>query len=350
MSDPFSNDVFSQGYTGDIRDTALWQWDTTTDPNMAIPIGFPVGTSTTFPSGYAPTKTGLMPWDVRKFVGVPVQYYGNPPCPVEDSEILQWIRYAEDQVEQQTSILLCQTWVASPPAQTAQIARACGIIPNAAQGFQVRGYDYDLEDAAYDFQFPRAQDEGWLYLTLRYRPVQSTTYGITGSGATAATAGVTAIKNTSFIYPLLNQFFKMPLSWNVEDRDFGWVRYVPATNTQMLPLFAMQLAFMGFSEDVPGALWLQYTAGLTQYDYKTRYSFMKELVLALTAITVLQAIQGTINLGAKSTQITVDGLSYKTDYDANGPYFGLIKQFQDKADKLMSKAVQLVSGPMVNSL
>ena len=350
MSGCGSNDVFAMGSTPFVADQALWGWDTTTNPSFPTVSGFPVGTSNTYPTGFAPTKTGLGAIDLRNFAGVPLQYYGNPPCPVPDATLLEWIRYAEDRVEQQTSILLCQTWVASPPAQNAVVTRACGLIPNTDSGFQIRGYDYDLEDSGYDFQFPRAQDLGWLYLTLRYRPLQSVTYGVVGSGAMAATQGITAIKNTAFIYPLLNQFFRMPTSWNVEDRDFGMVRYVPATNTQMLPLFAMQLAFMGFSEDVPGAIWLQYTAGLTPYDYQGRYRFMRELVLLEATITALSTIQGTINLGAKSVQMTVDGMSYKTDYDVNGPFAGLINMFEKRRDGLMKMAVQLVSGPMVNSM
>jgi hypothetical protein len=344
----FNNQVFSQGATLLVQTQSLWLWDTTTNPSMPTVSGYPVGLSPTYPSGYAPTKTGLQPSDLQGFVGVPLVYYGNPSIQVDNATIQGWIRQAEDSVEQQTSILLCQTWVASPPAQTAQIAEACGLLVNTDAGFQIRGYDYDLEDAGYDFQFPRAQDEGWLYYTLRYRPVQSTTYGVTGSGATPATQGITAVKNTSFIYPLLNQFFKMPSTWNVEDRDFGLIRYVPATNTQMLPLFALQLAFIGFNDSVPGAMWLQYTAGLTPFDYGSRFGFMKQLVLAEAAIIALMAIQGTINLGAKSVQMAVDGMSYKTEYDVRGPFAGLIDMFMKRRDALMKQAIHLVSGPMVN--
>lgn len=340
------NQIISSGSTPLVPTQSLWSWDTT----GAIPTatGYPVQVSNTYPTGFAPTKTGLSADDLCAFAGVPLQYYGNPPRPVAPATLLGWIRYAEDRIEQETSILLCQTWVASPPTQSVQVTQACGLLPNTTSGYQVRGYDYDLEDAAYDFAFPRWQDSGWGYLTLRYRPLQSTTYGIVGGSA--ATVGTTAIKNTSFIYPLLSQFFRMPSSWNVEDRDFGMVRYVPATNTQMLPLFAMQLAFMGFSEDVPGAMWLQYTAGLTPYDYQSRYSFMKELVLLEAAITALTTIQGTINLGAKSVQMTVDGMSYKTDYDVRGPFAGLIDMYMKRKQGLMDTAKNLVAGPMVNSM
>lgn len=337
--------VIAQGASPLVQDTVLWQWDTTTSP--AVPIAFPVGISSAYPSGYAPTKTGLTPADLQAYVGVPIQNYTNPPTPVASGVIQGWIRYAEDKVEQQTSILLCQTWVASPPELSFEQTQSAGLIVNNSTGAQIRGYDYDLEDAAYDFMFQRAQDSGWMFQTLRYRPVQSVTYAVSGS---PATAGVTAVKNTAFIYPLLNQYFKMPSSWNVEDRDFGYIRYVPATNVQMLPLFALQLSLMGFAENVPGAIHLQYTAGLTAYDYKTRFSFMKELVLAEAAMTALAAIQGTVNLGVAGSQITVDGLQYRTEYFKNGAFGPLLLQFEKQRDRLMQMAVNLVSGPMVNYL
>ena len=335
--------VIAQGAGPLVQDTTLWQWDTT--GSIPVVSGFPVGVSNTYPTGYAPTKTGLSPTDLQNFVSVPLQYYGNPPTPVASGTIQEWIRYAEDKVEQDTTILLCQTWVASPPELTLQDTQAAGLIVNNSSGAQVRGYDYDLEDAAYDFMFPRAQDEGWLFLTLRYRPVQSVTYNVSGS---PATLGTTAVKNTSFIYPLLNEYFKMPVSWNVEDRDFGFIRYVPAANVQMLPLFAMQIAFMGFAESVPGAIHLQYTAGLTQFDYSNRFRFMKELVLCEAALTALSSIQGSINLGAEEISMTVDGLQYRTRYPRTGAYGPLIDNFTKRRDALLSRARQMVSGPMVN--
>lgn len=317
----------SGGATPPIRSTPLWSWDT----SMSVPTvsGYPNAGG-----AFGPTKTGLTPADVQAFVGVPLQYYGNPPTPVDPATILEWIRWAEDMVEQETSILLCQTWVASPPARLPEQAAAIGVATVSGQG-QIQGYDYDIADAGYDFFFNRAQDSGWLELTLRFRPVQSVQY---------TTADFTAIKRTSFIYPLLNQFFTMPSTWNVEDRDFGFVRYVPAANVQMLPLFAMQLAFMGFAENVPGAIWLQYTAGLTPFDLKSRWSFMLQLVLCEVAITALNAIQGTINMGALKYMVNADGLSYETSYAAAGPYAGLINSFTKRRDSILGTARTKLQG------
>jgi hypothetical protein len=289
--------AFMQGLAPPVPDQAIWQWDTTTNPQYPVVSGFPSGIPGT--SGfYSKTKTGMTPTDLQNFIGVPLQFMGTTPRPVPDDTLYSWLRYAEDDIEQNTNILLCQTWIASPPCPTPQIANIAGMI-TVNGGEQQIGIDYDLEDAAYDFMFPRAQDEGWMFNTLRYRPVQSFAIGASGM---AATAGITAVKNTAYIYPLLNQYMRIPPGWNVEDKDFGFIRYVPAQNVQMLPLFAMELTFMGFAENVPGGLWLQYTAGLTKRDYDTRFAFMKELVLLGASLIALSSVQGTINFGLSGSR------------------------------------------------
>ena len=230
----FNNDTFASGSVPPIHSQAQWLWDVS-GPIPSV-LGYPVG------SGYAPTKTGLTSGALQGFVGVPLVYsYTNPPTPVPDDVIIDWIRYAEDKVEQDTSILLCPTWVAAAPAQTPQVAQSLSIITADPSGIQIQGKDYDLAENSYDFMFNRAQDEGWMYQTTRYRPLRNVVYTAAGF----AVSGITAVKAIAYVYPLLNTYFNVPRSWIVEDQDFGLVRTVPNQNVQMLPLFAMQLAFMG---------------------------------------------------------------------------------------------------------
>ncbi|HVB29199.1 MAG TPA: hypothetical protein VNG91_05240 [Terriglobia bacterium] len=318
------------GQVTPIQSQALWSWNTSGAAPVAM--GFSPGGAT------QPTKTGLMPGDLQNFIGIPLQYYGNPPQAVSPSSILQWLRWAEDYVERETGLLLCQSWVAAPPAVLPGSPLSIAVEVTGSGGQQQQlGLDYDVYDAAYDFFFPRAQDEGWMNYSLRYRPVRSVAYDMTDYNA---------IKRLAYIYPLLNEFFQVPPSWLVTDEDKGMVRLVPATNVQMLPLFALQLSFMGFADSVPGGLWFQYTAGLTANDYNSRYNFIKQLVLAQASITALQVIQGTINLGALATTVHVDGLSYHTQYSVDGPYSGMIKTFTKMRDELIISAKSKVSGPM----
>jgi len=219
--------------------------------------------------------------------------------------------------------------------------QAVGLTVNTTDGYQKLGFDYDMADAAYDFIFPRAQGEGWMMYSLRYKPVTQVAYGPLSPNA---------IQQISYIYPLLNEYFRVPPQWQVEDHDFGLVRLVPATNVQMLPLFAMQLAFMGFANSVPGGIWMQFKAGLRPYDYQNRYSFMLKLVLAQAAITGLNAIQGTINMGMLNSQIMVDGLQYKTGYDPKGAFNALIEGMTRQRDELLGIARNFTAGPVFTTI
>ena len=304
---------------------ALWTWDTSTT--------WP--TVTAYGNG-TPTKSGLLPADVQNFIGLPLVIYqpgGLPPIPISDSTILSWIRWAEDSIEQETNLLLTQTWVAAPATKVASSTLNTGLQTENGLTQQL-GVDYDLEEAPYDFDFSRAQDSGWMYQQLRYRPVR-------GPGPNDPTG----LKNWAFIYPLLNSYFRVDSSWFVEDQDFGLIRLVPSTNIQMLPLFALQLSFQGFAQSIPGGIWMQYCAGLSPSDYNMKYSFMLNLVLATVAIRALAIMQGSVNFGVTSMSTTVDGLQQQIKYADKGAYSGFIDTFQKQRDELLKTARNKVSGP-----
>ncbi len=312
---------------------ALWQWDN----SGAYPVATGYGAS----GQWTPTKTGLTPSDLQDFVGIPLQYYQPTPSPVPSSVLQGWIRYAEDWVEQETGLLLTPTWVASPPCTQLGQTTDTGVIPASGGLIQQQGIDYDLADAAYDFFFPRAQDEGWMVTPLRYRPIRN----VASPARMISEQDFSAVKSFAFIYPLLSEFFRVSRTWFVEDQDYGLIRLVPAENVQMLPLFSMQIALLGFAESVPGALWLQYTAGLTPNDYNTRFRFVQELVLAKAAIRALSAIQGTINMGMIQHQTQVDGVSYMGRYSEKGPFGYQIEQYERQVDALLQSVFTKISGP-----
>lgn len=310
---------------------ALWNW------NIAVSGQAP--TITTFSSG-ATTKTGLQPNDLRAYAKVPLQEYGNPPIPMSDNDVFKLIRYAEDEIENDTSIKLCQTWIAAPPAKSQKEAQLLGLVTN--NNYQQLGIDYDFQEAAYDFFFDRARDAGWLYQRLRWRPVKGVDL-VDPAGIINAT-NATGIKNLAFIYPLLNEYFRMPQTWVVEDQERGLVRFVPATDVQILPLFAMQLTFMGFSENLPGGLWFQYSAGLTAADYQANWSFMLQLVLAKATATVLGNMQLSVNYGALESMLQADGLMRRMRFDAAGAFAGAIKQHEATVERLTRKAKAMCGG------
>jgi hypothetical protein len=314
------------GAASAVSGNALWNWDITgLDPVVKSY------------RGNMPTKTGLLPNDLQQAAGVPLVYYStSPPTPVPTAQLLTWLRDAEDWVEQETGLLLTPTFIASPPEIQPFAALATGVGTALGNTGQVQGIDYDLADAGYDFIFDRAQDNGWVVQPLRYRPLRN---------VNVTAADFTAVKNMAGIYPLLSSFFRVPPTWFVEDQDFGMLRIVPAENVQMLPLFAMQLSFMGFAESVPGAWHFQYTAGLTGTDYSTRFRFIQRLVLIAAAAYALGSIQGTVNMGLTRTSVLVDGMQTQLQYSEQGAYGALIKNFATERDALLATALSKVAGP-----
>jgi hypothetical protein len=303
---------------GTITSQAYWTWQGTSTNNPYVQYYF----------NNSPTKTGLLPSDLKDFVGVPVVINtldGAVPTPVPDTRLFQLIRQAEDWVETETGILLAQAWVASPPLSPQGAASCQMSITNPASG-QIYGVDYDILDPGYDFFYRRFLMEGWGVQQLRYRPLKT-------------------VINYAFIYPLLSEFFNIPRSWLVEDWDAAIIRVVPSANVQMLPLFAMQLAFMGFAQSLPQGLYMQYIAGLNSVDYNTRFAFMKLLVLSAAAVYLLPILQGSVNFGQTRRATSVDGLRYDVGYSATGAaYIGLINQFTTQRDTLLRTAIDLVRG------
>ena len=311
-----------------VTTNSLWTWDVS-DPNNPVVTGYYGGT---------PTKTGLLPQDVRNFAGVPLVRYGRPAVPMQDDQVFEILRSAEDTVEQESCILLTPTAIASPPSRNGQQSIAAAIIGRAENGGQQLGVDYDLQDAAYDFKFDRARDDGWLVQSMRYKPFRI----FDGS--------ITATKQIAYVYPLLSEYFQIPPTWYQEDLDFAIMRVVPAVNVTVLPLFALQLAVQGFSSSVPGGIWYQYTAGLQKNDYNSRFRFMKQLVLCEAAIVALMTCQGTVNQGLERSSVLADGVQTQFSYRAGGAYSDLIMNFGKQRQSLMDKAIMCVGGLSVEVL
>lgn len=304
--------------------SAQWTWDLT----GVAPV------VTGYPTTGGPTKSGVTPADLAGFLQIPLQQYSNPPVPVPDATLTEWIRWAEDDIEQETNIRLCQTWIAAPPA--ANLTETSLLNLGTTNKYQQLGVDYDYSEAGYDFFFERAKDEGWLYQRLRWRPIQGV--DLVDPTGIINPQNFTGVKNIAFIYPLLSEFFRLPQTWLVEDKNRGLVRMVPATSVQMLPLVAMQLAFMGFAQSVPAGLWFQYTAGLTANDYNSGWSFMRQLVMAKAGMTALMMIQTSLNMGVLETLTQADGLALRTKYGERGPFYATILNLQGVCDRLTKRA------------
>lgn len=318
------------------------QW--TTPPQALWTWTVPVSSTTPIVSNYSNgqvTKSGIMPSDLQAFMGVPLNLGGPNGTPIPDSQLIQYIRWAEDIIETKNGILLTPAWCAAPPELTLSQVQAASV-PGINEGMML-GVHYDIAESGYDFFYERAEGEGWLYVQLRNRPIRQFQYG----GLAITNEQFTAVRNYAYVYPLLNQFFQIPPTWVVEDADLGLVRVVPSTNILMLPLFAIEIAVLGFSQSLPGAMHVQYTAGLTASDYNNKWAFMPQYVLAQTAIQVLTTMQLSINYGATDLMFMTDMMRQETKYSPQGAFSGQISAMKEMAKEFYAMTTQLVSGPFI---
>jgi hypothetical protein len=325
-----------------ITPQALWHWDSSTTPYTFL--GFSA-------SQFAATgvdritKTNLGPSDLQNFLNIPLQAQGLNTQPIPDDVLITWIRWAEDEIEQRTGVMLTSTWVASPQEVQAGAAQAANI--KTPDGYMVLGRDFDYNDAPYTFDYSRYEDEGWGALSFRHKPLKDVTY--TPNNVAGAGQGFTAVKSMVYIYPLLSQFYAIPLQWVIEDPLASYITLVPSTNVIMLPIYAMQLAMMGFSRTLPGAIHVQYICGFTDNDYATTFSFVKQLVLTKAAIQALRSLQTSISVGTSEQRTIINNWEQQVKYNP-APFRGPIEDFEKLEKKLMNRLVNELVGPFMNTL
>lgn len=333
------NSVFPSGPP--VQPQAYWHWDYTQIPNQG-PLGFSLNQYDQTGVDRL-TKTNLGPSDLANFVGVPLQFQGQT-SPIPDATLIQWIRWAEDEIETRTSCFLTTTWVASPAERQPNAVRAAGLI--TPDDTMILGRDYDYADAPYDFDLLRFKEEGWGIINFRHRPLQDISY--TQSIVPGQMGGFTATKNLVFFYPLLNQFYQIPTTWMVEDPYAATLRIVPAVDLMMLPIYAIQITMLGFAQSLPGGLHFQYVAGFTDADLNGRFSFIKQLVLVKAAIQALRSIQPTINAGMIEANVEMGNWAQTLKYQA-APFEGVISSWKDLELKLEKRLINEL-GPTFHTL
>ena len=127
-----------------IQTRALWTWSTPVSGQPQKIESYPTVQG-------AVTKTGLLRADLEQFIGTPIQTWTNPPGAISDATVNSWIRYAEDDIETETNVRLCQTWIAAPAAKTQQEVQLLNL--GVQDNYQQLGVDYDYAEPGYDFFF-----------------------------------------------------------------------------------------------------------------------------------------------------------------------------------------------------
>ncbi len=332
------NSVFPAGPP--VQPQAYWHWDYSTTPATILGYSLLQYNQT---GQDRLTKTGLGPSDLQNFIGIPLQLQGQTN-PISDAALIQWIRYAEDEVETKCSCFLTPTWIASPAEIQPGAVQAAGLL--TPDGRMLLGRDYDYSDAPYDFDIMRWKEEGWGIVSFRHRPLQDIAY--TPNLVQGQMQGFSAVKNFVLFYPLLNQFYQIPATWFVEDPYAAILRIVPAVNITMLPIYAIYIGMMGFAQSLAGGLHFQYVAGFTDVDLSGRFSFIKQLVLAKAAIQAMRTIQPTINAGMIEATVNMGNWEQTLKYPA-APFSGFIDSWKDLEARLENRLINDL-GPCLGTL
>lgn len=160
------------GYT--VTPTAFWGWS---QPASGSNLQTTTPVVTSYVNGNV-TKSGLMPTDLANFVGIPLNVGGPNGTPIPSQNLIQYLRWAEDSIETDTGVLLCQTWVASPPEITTAQALAAQL-PGMGSTGQRMGVNYDVADSGYDFFLFLIQKVLGRRMGLHGDSVQTTSFGWT---------------------------------------------------------------------------------------------------------------------------------------------------------------------------
>lgn len=123
---------------------ALWTWSNPVSGQQQIVQSYPTVNG-------APTKSGVLRADLEAYIQMTIQQYSVPQVPISDNTVTQWIRWAEDDIESETNVRLCQTWLAAPPAKTNTEVQLLDL--GVKYNYQQLGIDYDVAEPAYDFFF-----------------------------------------------------------------------------------------------------------------------------------------------------------------------------------------------------
>lgn len=169
------------------------------------------------------TKTGISADDIRVNYTFGSLKFLAKINNLTDEYLRNKIRGQEDELERQLGILWEEKRIRSEPP--------------------VGDTDYDLIEAAYDYERDWFADERFGYLKLRRYPIRS-------------------IQRVVFTFPNPDtSVFAVPADWVRLDPDFGTIRLIPASNAIYGHFSAFMLSVFSGGRGVPASIIVDYTAG-----------------------------------------------------------------------------------------
>jgi hypothetical protein len=183
----------------------------------------------------------------------------------------------------------------------------------------VRGKDYDVAEAAYDYSSDFYVGESWGAIRLRHYPVRS-----------SPTPTVT------FAYPNVDhRIFTVPSTWIRLNPQFGGIRLVPDSVSIVASFSAFILSIFSGGRGIPQSIFVTYTAGFDDADEPEDLQDQHQDFLELTKqLAVLNMIDDAYVPGSMTN--STDGISQTFSYQ--------VKEFRTGYDKKFNNFMNRIKG------
>ncbi len=181
---------------------------------------------------------------------------------------------------------------------------------------------YDLEEPAYDYPLDLFQGGRWGAFELRYRPVvsfQDFFISLPGNGYRPS--------------------IRFPIDWLKGDKKFGTVRIVPTSGASILGLFqGLVLPIIGGGTDIPHAIFVDYTAGISKTKLLHDHNDLLEAVRIRATLGCFGIATTIRNQGLGSHTLSQDGQSRSESFMMGkwGPYSGAIEIAMARQKEILS--------------
>lgn len=147
-------------------------------------------------------------------------------------------------------------------------------------------------DAPYDYDPANFQGDRWGFFLTRHRPVIS-------------------VVGVKFVYPSpTHTVLNVPSDWIRVDRKYGRVQFVPTSSPFLSPIGGLVMNNMASGRMLPQAIELEYTAGLTAAEIRSKYADLLDVVQKQAVTKIIED-----SFPAASGSVSADGLSQSMSVD-----------------------------------
>lgn len=158
-------------------------------------------------------------------------------------------------------------------------------------------------DPGYDYEPDFFRSEGWGYMQLRQKPLDS-------------------VQSVTIVFPAASaNTYQIPADWIRPEKKYGTVQFIPGSGSGSMPLNAFMLQALGVGRRIPFSLRVNYRAGLVAREWP-------DLVDMVQKKAVLKTVED--KFLPQSGSVSADGLSQSTSVD--------MEKYRDTIDSILNGA------------